>query len=171
VLDADSLWRVIDVGRVVLSELDEDVILDRVLETAQQLTGARYAALGVLDEPRAELERFVTRGIDPHDRGLIGDLPRGRGVLGVLIDQPEPLRLTEVGSHPHSYGFPPGHPPMSSFLGVPILIRGQAWGNLYLTEKQDGAEFGQADEDAVVLLGIDRDRARPPSPHLGDARP
>ena len=152
VLDADSLWRVIDVGRGVLAELDEEVILDRVLETAQQLTGARYAAIGVLDEDRRELARFVTRGIDGAGRAAIGDLPRGRGVLGVLIRQPEPLRVTDVGSHPQSFGFPPGHPPMSSFLGVPILIGGHAWGNLYLTEKQDADEFDQSDEDAVVLL-------------------
>ncbi len=152
VLDAESLWRVIDVGRVVLSELNEDLILDRVLQTAQQLTGARYAALGVLNEDRTELERFVTRGMDERARSQLDESPRGRGVLGVLISRPEPLRIAEVGAHPRSYGFPPGHPEMHTFLGVPILIRGQAWGNLYLTEKEGGGEFDQGDEDAVVLL-------------------
>jgi two-component system, NarL family, sensor histidine kinase DevS len=151
-LDIDRLWRVIDVGRGVLSELDEDVVLDRVLQTAQQLTGARYAALGVLDEEQRELERFITRGITDEARKTIGELPRGRGVLGVLIESPEPLRLADVGEHPYSYGFPPGHPEMRTFLGVPILIGGRAWGNLYLTGKEGGGEFDPADEDAVVLL-------------------
>ena len=89
-------------------------MLDRLLETAAELTGARYAALGVLDEERRELERFLTRGIDEETHRAIGDLPRGRGVLGVLIDDPRPLRLDDVGEHPRSYGFPAGHPPMRS---------------------------------------------------------
>src|SRR5207244_11617463 len=95
---------------------------------AQHRAGARYAALGVLDEQRTELERFVTAGIDRATHRMIGELPRGRGVLGVLIEDPRPLRLADVGKHPESYGFPPGHPAMRSFLGVPIMIRGQAWG-------------------------------------------
>ena len=122
-----------------------------MLAIACELTGARYAALGVLDEDRQELERFIARGIDDETRNEIGDLPRGRGVLGVLIEHPEPLRLADVGSHASSYGFPPGHPPMTTFLGVPVLIRGEAWGNLYLTEKDDGP-FTEADEEATVLL-------------------
>ena len=137
-LDERASRRLIDVGRSLLSELDLEAVLDRVLETAAELTGARYAALGVLDEERRELERFLTRGIDEATHRAIGDLPRGRGVLGVLIDDPRPLRLADVGEHPRSYGFPPGHPPMATFLGVPILIRGEAWGNLYLTEKAGG---------------------------------
>jgi len=116
------------------------------------MTDAQYAALGVLDEDRNELERFLTRGIDPAAQGAIGDLPRGRGVLGVLIDEPCPLRLSDVGAHPQSYGFPAHHPPMHSFLGVPIMIRGRAWGNLYLTEKADGGEFTAEDEEAAVVL-------------------
>lgn len=149
--DVESLRRLFEVGRGVLSELDPEVLLDRVLETARKITGARYAALGVLDESRRELERFLVRGIDPGEQHAIGDLPRGRGVLGELITSPLPLRLADVGQHPHSYGFPAGHPPMSTFLGVPIMVRGQAWGNLYLTEKASG-EFDQADEEAVVML-------------------
>jgi GAF domain-containing protein len=105
-----------------------------------------------LNEKRTELERFLTVGIDHVMRRAIGELPRGRGVLGVLIEDPRPLRLPDVGRHPESYGFPPGHPVMHSFLGVPILIRGQAWGNLYLTEKRDGGEFSDSDEDAAVIL-------------------
>jgi signal transduction histidine kinase len=150
-LDAERLWRVIDVGHRVLAERDPEAVLARVLDTAREITGARYAALGVLDSTRRELERFVVRGIDLRTQRLIGDLPRGRGVLGALIADPAPLRLAHVGRHPLSYGFPAGHPPMRSFLGVPIVVRGEVWGNLYLTEKEQG-EFDQADEDAVVVL-------------------
>jgi signal transduction histidine kinase len=151
-LDAQRLARLIDVGRSLLSELDLDVVLDRLLETAADLTGARYAALGILDDPRRELARFLTRGIDEATHQAIGDLPRGRGILGVLIDDPRPLRLEDVGDHPRSYGFPPGHPPMRTFLGVPIVIRGDAWGNLYLTEKSGGRAFTAEDEEATIVL-------------------
>lgn len=146
------LARLIDVGRGLLSELDIDVVLDRVLETAAELTGARYAALGILDDDRRELGRFITRGIDEETHRAIGDLPRGRGILGVLIDDPRPLLLANVGDHPRSYGFPLGHPPMRTFLGVPVLIRGEAWGNLYLTEKAGGEEFSPEDQQAAVVL-------------------
>jgi signal transduction histidine kinase len=151
-LDQHRLARLIDVGRSLLSELDLDVVLDRVLETAAELTDARYAAVGILDDRRRELSRFLTRGVDDATHRAIGDLPRGRGILGVLIDDPRPLRLEDVGDHPRSYGFPPGHPPMRTFLGVPILIRGQAWGNLYLTGKGGGAPFTAEDEEATVVL-------------------
>jgi signal transduction histidine kinase len=150
-LDEPRLRQLIDVGRSLVAELDPEVIFDRVLEVACELTGARYAALGVLDDDRQELERFITRGIDENTHREIGDLPRGRGVLGLLIEQPQPLRLTNVGDHPRSYGFPPGHPPMTSFLGVPIVIRGRAWGNLYLTEKAEG-QFDEADEQSALIL-------------------
>jgi len=123
-----------------------------VLETAAELTGARYAAIGVLDEERRALSRFLTRGVDEPTHRAIGDLPQGRGVLGVLIDHPHPLRLADVGDHPRSYGFPPGHPPMRTFLGVPILVRGEAWGNLYLTEKAGGELFSPSDEEAAIVL-------------------
>jgi signal transduction histidine kinase len=125
--------------------------MNRALEVACELTGARYAALGVLDSNRVDLERFITRGIDAKTREAIGALPRGRGVLGLPIEDPVPLRLSNVGEHPRSYGFPPGHPPMGNFLGVPIVIRGQAWGNLYLTEKP-GGDFDEADEQSAVIL-------------------
>jgi signal transduction histidine kinase len=151
-LDERRLARLIEAGRGLLSELDLETVLDRLLQTAADLTGARYVALGVLDESRRELARFLTRGIDEDTHRAIGDLPRGRGLLGVLIDDPRPLRLDDVGDHPRSYGFPPEHPPMRSFLGVPILIRGEAWGNLYLTEKADGEPFAPDDEEAVVVL-------------------
>ena len=129
---------ILDVARSVLAELDLDVVLQRVLDAAQELTGARYAAVGVLNDDRTELARFLTRGIDEPSRAVIGSLPRGRGVLGALIADPVPLRLADVGEHPRSYGFPHGHPPMHSFLGVPIVIAGEPYGNLYLTEKGGG---------------------------------
>jgi len=151
VLDEHRLRRLIDVGRGLVAQLDLEAVLGEVVEVARELTGARYAALGILDEDRRELERFIYVGIDEPTRARIGDLPRGRGVLGELIRNPAPLRLREVGEHPRSFGFPPGHPPMHSFLGVPIVVRGQAYGNLYLTEKQ-GGDFDEADEEAATIL-------------------
>jgi two-component system, NarL family, sensor histidine kinase DevS len=151
-LEERRLLRLIEVGRGLVSELDPEIVLERVLEAARDLTGARYAALGVLNEDRSELERFLYLGIDSETRAKIGDLPRGRGVLGLLIDEPKPLRLSDVGAHPRSFGFPPSHPPMATFLGIPILIRGEAFGNLYLTEKADGREFDEADEEAATVL-------------------
>jgi len=155
---------ILDVARSVLAELDLDQVLDRVLESAQELTEARYAALGVLNESRTELGRFITRGIDEAAHATIGALPRGRGVLGALIRDPAPLRLDDVGRHPRSYGFPAGHPPMHTFLGVPILVGGTPFGNLYLTEKAGGIEFSDADEQAVAALaefaGVAIDHAR-----------
>jgi signal transduction histidine kinase len=151
--DSEEPWlrQLLDVGQALVTELDERAVLDRVLEAAREITGARYAAIGVLNDDRSELEQFLTVGIDAEARRAIGELPRGRGVLGTLIEHPEPLRLADVGQHPSSYGFPAGHPAMRSFLGVPVLVRGQVWGNLYLTDKQDG-EFTQSDEQAVVML-------------------
>jgi signal transduction histidine kinase len=143
---------VLDVARSVLSELDLEVVLDRVLNAAKDLTDARYAALGVLNESRTELARFLTVGMDDATRREIGDLPRGRGVLGELINDPAALRLARVGQHARSWGFPAGHPPMDAFLGVPILVGGEPYGNLYLTEKAGGVEFTDADEEAVALL-------------------
>ncbi len=151
--DPDELWirRLLEVGRGLMSELERESLLDRVLETAREVTGARYAALGILNEQRSELERFLTSGVDAETHRAIGDLPRGRGVLGALIEHPHPLRLSDVGEHPSSYGFPAAHPRMHSFLGVPVLIRGEAWGNLYLTEKE-GGEFTAQDEEAATIL-------------------
>jgi signal transduction histidine kinase len=151
-LDNRRLGLLIAVGRALVARLDLEGVLELVLDAARDLTGARYAALGILDERKRELERFLTLGVDPETRAAIGELPRGRGVLGELIRHAEPLRLADVSAHPSAHGFPPGHPPMRSFLGVPVLIRGEAWGNLYLTEKEGGAEFGEADEAAVLVL-------------------
>ena len=150
-VEVDRLRQLIALGPALVAELDLDALLNRLLETACSLTAAKYAALGILDRDRQELERFVTIGISDDEERAIGERPRGRGVLGVLIHDPRALRLTDVTAHPHSSGFPAGHPPMHSFLGVPILIRGRAWGNLYLTEKRTG-EFTEADEYAATVL-------------------
>ena len=139
-------------GLAVTSELSLDALLNRLVEAAAELTGARYAALGVIDANGVELEQFITHGIDDDLRAEIGDLPRGRGILGVLIREARPLRLHDLAEDPRSVGFPPGHPPMRSFLGVPILLRGVAYGNLYLTEKQGGEDFTDEDEELVTLL-------------------
>src|SRR5271166_3555286 len=129
-LDSRRLGRLLDAGRALVTELDPQAVLDRILATAREVTGAQYAALGILDERRVAVGQFLTDGIDERTRAAIDELPRGRGVLGVLIREPRPLRLSDVSSHPHSYGFPEGHPTMHTFLGVPIVIRGAVWGNL-----------------------------------------
>jgi len=139
-------------GLAVTSELSLEMLLHRLAETAAELTGARYAALGVIDASGSQLEQFLTYGVDVDTRAAIGSLPRGRGILGVLIRDATPLRLHDLAEDPRSVGFPPGHPPMRSFLGVPILLRGVAYGNLYLTEKQDGEDFTEEDEELVTLL-------------------
>src|SRR6266508_945582 len=136
----------------ITSELSLDAVLERLTRVAAELTRARYAALGVIDRSGSQLERFLTTGIDEETHAAIGDLPRGRGILGVLIDEAAPLRLHELSEDPRSVGFPPGHPPMRTFLGVPILLRGVAYGNLYLTEKEGGADFSEEDEELVTLL-------------------
>jgi signal transduction histidine kinase len=155
---------VLEVACGVLSELDLDVVLERMLEAARELTGAQYAAMGVLDRSRSELERFITAGVDELTRQRIGGHPRGRGVLGELIADPSPLRMADVGTHPHSYGLPAGHPPMKTFLGVPVRVGGQVFGNLYLTEKSHGEEFTAEDEQALVrfaeFAGVAIDHAR-----------
>jgi signal transduction histidine kinase len=150
-VDEHRLRRLMEVGRSLVSQLDLEALLHELVEVACELTGARYAAIGILDNERRGLERFITRGIDAETRAEIGELPLGRGVLGLLIDEPRPLRLTDVASHPRSFGFPPGHPPMRTFLGVPILIRGEAFGNLYLTEKESGT-FDEGDEESASVL-------------------
>lgn len=151
-LDADRLYRLVDVGRSLMGTLDFEEVLGRVIEVAQEVTGARYGALGIFDERRRELSRFVTRGIGAAEVELIGDLPRGYGVLGELLDHPVALRLADIGLHPSSYGFPLDHPPMKSFLGAPIMLRDRVFGSIYLAEKQGADEFDAADEEAVLVL-------------------
>ncbi len=146
------LRRLVEAGIALNSELSLDAVLQRIVEAAADLTGARYAALGVIDQTGKALERFVTAGVDPKTHAAIGELPRGRGILGVLIRDATPLRLHDIQDDPRSVGFPPNHPLMRSFLGVPILLRGVAYGNLYLTEKQDGEDFTEDDQELATLL-------------------
>ncbi len=150
-LDQARLRRLIEVGRSLVGESDTATVIESALTAARELTGAKYAALGILDTRRAEVERFLTLGIDQETQDAIGDPPHGRGVLGLLIEEPQPLILDDVSRHPRSYGFPPNHPPMKSFLGVPVKIQGEAWGNLYLTEKEGGT-FDESDEQSAVIL-------------------
>jgi signal transduction histidine kinase len=148
----EQLRAVVEAAIAVTSELSLDAVLQRIVEAAARLTGARYAALGVIDQAGTGLENFVTTGLDDETIARIGDLPRGRGILGVLIRDAQPLRLNDLSADPRSVGFPPHHPPMKSFLGVPILLRGVAYGNLYLTEKAGGDEFTEQDQELVQLL-------------------
>jgi len=147
----DRLRALVETGIAINSELSLEGVLERIVEAAARVTDAEYAALGVIDRSGSGLERFVTYGIAPDVQTEIGDPPHGRGILGVLIKDARPLRLHDLTQDPRSVGFPPGHPPMHSFLGVPIRLRGVAYGNLYLTEKQ-GGDFTDEDEELVTLL-------------------
>jgi signal transduction histidine kinase len=150
--ESERLRTLLETGIAISSELSLDAVLERITEAAATLTGARYAALGVIDRSGSALERFVTTGIDEQTRLDLGDPPHGRGILGVLIREARPLRLHDLQEDPRSVGFPPGHPEMRRFLGVPILLRGVAYGNLYITEKADGGDFTAEDEEIVTLL-------------------
>ena len=141
----------LDAVVAISSDLDLHSVLLRIVESACEITGAQYGALGVLGNTGGLVD-FVTFGLTPDEHAAIGDLPRGHGILGLLIDHPEPLRLRHLAEHPRSYGFPPNHPPMESFLGVPVRIRGTVFGNLYLTEKPGGEEFTEQDELLVEAL-------------------
>jgi signal transduction histidine kinase len=148
----DRLKVLVNAGIALSSELSLDALLQRIVETAAEITGARYAALGVIDKSGQALERFLTTGVDARTHAAIGELPHGRGILGVLIRDAQPLRLRNIADDPRSAGLPPNHPPMKSFLGLPIMLRGVAYGNLYLTEKEDGQEFTEEDEELTQLL-------------------
>jgi signal transduction histidine kinase len=157
VLDTqDRLRGLLDAVVALAADLSLDSVLQRIVTTATELVGARYGALGVLaaagETDDRRLREFVTHGLSQAERDRIGDLPRGHGLLGLIIDEPHPVRLNSIGDHTASYGFPPHHPPMSTFLGVPIRIRDKVFGNLYLTEKRDGATFTLEDEQVVVAL-------------------
>jgi signal transduction histidine kinase len=146
-----SAKALLDAVMAISSDLDLHNVLSRIVEAATRLTDAQYGALGVVGAENYLVE-FVTTGIDAEGRRRIGDLPHGRGILGLLITDPRPIRLKDLSQHPASYGFPPHHPPMGSFLGVPVRIRGTVFGNLYLTEKAGGGEFTDTDEQLVVAL-------------------
>jgi two-component system, NarL family, sensor histidine kinase DevS len=149
---ADRLWALIEAGVFLSEELDLQAVLARVVETAKDVIGSRYAALGVLDEHGTGLSDFIFRGLSEDHRQKIGHLPVGRGLLGVLITDPQPVRLKELSQDSRSVGFPSHHPPMKSFLGVPVRSKGNVFGNLYLTEKIDADEFTAEDERLAVAL-------------------
>ena len=162
--DPEALRNLLGAFLAVEAELDLAAVLRRIVESARSLAGARYAALGVLDEKGQGLSEFITAGLDPETERAIGHYPEGHGILGMLIVEPRSLRLADLHTHPQSYGFPPNHPPMTSFLGVPVRVRDEIFGNLYLTEKIDGPEFTETDEALVsalaVAAGIAIDNAR-----------
>ncbi|MFY1632906.1 GAF domain-containing protein [Solwaraspora sp. WMMB335] len=151
VTSRERLRALLDAVVGISTDLDLHSTLRRIVEAACGLAGARYGALGVIG-PDRQLTDFITHGIDEAVHAAIGDLPHGRGVLGLLIDDPAPVRMPDITRHPRSYGFPPNHPPMHSFLGVPVRIRDQVFGNLYLAEKQGATEFTEDDEEIVVAL-------------------
>ncbi|HUK94008.1 MAG TPA: GAF domain-containing protein [Gaiellaceae bacterium] len=148
----ERLRALVEAGVAITSELSLDALLQRLVEKAAELTGARYGALGVIDGAGSELELFITTGIDAETHAAIGDPPRGRGILGALIQDAKPLRLHDLSKDPRSVGFPPSHPSMRSFLGVPILLRGVSYGNFYLTEKVGEEAFTAEDEELMTLL-------------------
>ena len=159
-IQADGL---LDAMLVITSGLDLEVTLRSIVESAVKLVDAQYGALGVRGEGHG-LSAFINYGMDEDTRVAIGPLPTGRGVLGLLIDQPKVLRLDDLTSHPESVGFPPNHPPMKTFLGVPIRVRDEIFGNLYLTEKKGGKQFTEDDEVVTKALasaaGIAIDNSR-----------
>ncbi|HYI46453.1 MAG TPA: GAF domain-containing sensor histidine kinase [Actinomycetota bacterium] len=141
----------VEAGLALASELDLDALLQRIADLAREVVGARYAAVGVVGTDGLLL-RFVYSGIDKKTADEIGDLPHGRGLLGVLIEGGRPMRMREISEHSDSYGFPPNHPPMHSFLGVPIVVRDRIYGRLYLTEKEGDLEFSKDDERIAMTL-------------------
>jgi len=147
-----SLRQLLDAVMTVGSDLDLPSVLRHIVESAVELVDARYGALGVLDETGTSLSEFITVGIDEDARRRIGNLPKGHGILGLLIREPHPIRLPDLAEHPDSYGFPPNHPPMKSFLGVPVRVRDQVFGNLYLTDKTTAEVFTDIDEELVIGL-------------------
>jgi signal transduction histidine kinase len=147
----DRLDGLVEAMLVITAGLELDATLRRIVHTAMQLVDAHYGALGVRGQDHHLIE-FVNEGIDDHTRALIGHLPQGRGVLGVLIDDPKPIRVDNIEKHPASVGFPPNHPPMRTFLGVPVKIRDEVFGNLYLTERANGQPFSEDDEVLVQAL-------------------
>jgi signal transduction histidine kinase len=147
-----ALRKLVDAVLSISADLDLSSVLQRIIEAAMDLVDAQYGAIGVLDETKTALSEFVTAGLDDETYRAIGDLPKGHGILGLLIVEPKPLRLPDLREHPESYGFPPHHPPMKSFLGVPILVRQEVFGNLYLTDKRSGEVFTDVDEELTIAL-------------------
>lgn len=152
--DPAKLRRILEATLLVEADLDLPVLLHHVIGEARSMTNARYGALGVLDDEHTALAEFITVGLTREQEELIGARPTGRGVLGLLISDPKPVRLSMIESHPNTFGFPPNHPPMSSFLGVPIKVRDEVYGILYLTDKMGWSEFTSDDETLVTALAV-----------------
>ena len=144
----DALYALDRATRAIAGELDVDRVLQLIVDSARELVGARYAALGTFDA-RGRIERFITSGIDAETRRRIGPLPQGHGLLGTIIREGRTLRIPDIARHPESHGFPPHHPPMHSLLGVPIGLATGIVGNFYVTEKEAAAEFSAADEELL----------------------
>jgi signal transduction histidine kinase len=144
--DPEKLRRLLAAVLMITADVELSELLRDLVREARSLVGARYAALGVLDSTRTALEEFLTEGLTEEDEARIGPRPTGRGVLGLLITEPAPLRITNLEDNPDRYGVPPNHPPMTTFLGVPVRVRGEVYGNLYLTDKEGGAVFTDEDE-------------------------
>src|ERR1700674_809172 len=141
----------LEAGLTLASELSLPMVLQRIVDLAAQVADARYGAIGVIGDG-GELVEFVTTGLSAKEHRAIGPLPRGRGILGLLISQPRPIRIANIAAHPSSVGFPSHHPPMGSFLGAPVQAMGKVYGNIYLTEKRSAAEFSEEDEESLVIL-------------------
>jgi signal transduction histidine kinase len=141
----------LEAGLTLASELSLPIVLQRIVDVAAQVTDARYGALGLIGD-RDELVEFITTGLSVRQRRAIGPLPRGRGILGLLIHEPRSVRIKNLGEHPNSVGFPPHHPPMRSFLGAPVKALGRVFGNIYLAEKRSASEFSREDEESLVIL-------------------
>ncbi len=162
-LDTAALKAVDEAARAIAGLLNIEDALQLIVERVRSLVGARYAALGIVGADD-RIERFITSGITPHERAAIGPLPRGRGLLGLIIREARSYRITNIAAHPDSSGFPAKHPPMTSFLGVPVTSQGRSVGNFYLTDKAGATEFTPADQRLVELFalhaGIAIDNAR-----------
>jgi signal transduction histidine kinase len=152
--DPEKLQRLVAAILMIEADVELTDLLRHLVEEACSLVEARYGALGVLNDTRTALEQFVTVGLSDEEEAQIGARPTGRGVLGLLITDPEPLRLDDLRAHPDSYGYPPHHPPMDSFLGLPVRVRGEVYGNLYLTDKTSGVAFTEEDEFMVGALAL-----------------
>jgi len=149
----DALYALDRATRAIAGELDLDRVLQLNVDSVRELVSARYAALGIVG-PNGRIERFITSGISIEHRARIGALPRGHGLLGTIIRDGVSLRIPDIAGHPDTYGFPPEHPPMHSFLGVPVRVGGETVGNFYLTEKRDAPEFSAADQELVEMFAL-----------------
>ena len=152
--DSATLRRLLDAVLMIEGDVELSVLLRHFVEEACVLVDARYGALGVLNEARTTLDQFISVGLSEEEKALIGAPPTGRGVLGLLITDPEPLRLRDLATHPDSYGVPAHHPAMKSFLGVPVRTRNEVYGNLYLTDKRGADSFSDEDESLAEALAL-----------------